>query len=128
MNVSLLNNLMIIGIIDGLIIAFAIIYFVLRSRIAKQVVKTETIARVVTETPKEKKQKVVVPIIQEPPKPKIVDDGLGMLIEEARKHSVKCSVCGAYVVFYDKGKFKSEGMTAAGVIAHLDASHKKNGE
>ena len=127
MNVSPLNNLIVVGIVDGLIIAFAIIFFMLRYKSTKQVVSAE-VPKQIIETPKAKKQKIGIPIVQEASKPKIIDDGLGLLIEEARKHSIKCSVCGAYVVFYDKGKFKSEGMTAAGVIAHLDNSHKKNGE
>ena len=130
MNVSMLNYLIDVGVLDGVAILFAIVYYVLRSMKSakatpevKPVVATpqasvvpvreSRIAAVVNE-PKAVPQKVVLPS----------DDGLGVLIETARKNSDKCSVCAAYVIFYDKGKFKAEGMTASGMMAHFDASHK----
>jgi len=139
MNVDYLNFLMLVGIFDCLLAGFAIVYFVLKSSKPKvvpkrEVVITPTVVPVIVEPPKAKVVKpkvvkeaaVVVATPQVSTTPKVfVDDGLGLLIDEARKHTKECSVCGAYVVFYDKGRFKSEGMTSSGVIAHLDTSHKK---
>ena len=45
-------------------------------------------------------------------------------IAQARSHSDKCSTCAAFVMFYDKGTFTIDGMTLAGVKAHLLTSHK----
>ena len=131
MNVSMLNYLIDVGVLDGVAILFAIVYYVLRSMKSakatpevKPVVVTPQASVVVAKKvrttaptgvgPKAVPQKVVLP----------PDDGLGVLIETARKNSDKCSVCAAYVIFYDKGKFKAEGMTASGMMAHFDASHK----
>ena len=130
MNVSMLNYLIDVGVLDGLTILFAIVYFVLRStksvktvnevktavvapQVPVAVVKKSRTASIVNE-PKIVPQKVVLP----------PDDGLGVLVETARKNSDKCSVCAAYTIFYDKGRFKAEGMTASGMMAHFDASHK----
>ena len=130
MNVSMLNYLIDVGVLDGVAILFAIVYYVLRSMksakatsevkpvdVAPQAsvvpVRKSRIAAVVNE-PKAVPQKVVLP----------PDDGLGVLVETARKNADKCSVCAAYVIFYDKGRFKAEGMTASGMMAHFDASHK----
>jgi len=131
MNVDYLNFLILVGIFDGLLVGFAIVYFVLKSTKSKATSKREIVPTTV-ELPKPKsvRPKVVreaaVEVAAVPQVPKSnTDDGLGLLIDEARKHSKECSICGAYVVFYDKGKFKSEGMTSSGVIAHLDTSHKK---
>jgi hypothetical protein len=133
MNVDYLNFLMGVGIVDGLLVAGAIVYFVLKSIKPKVVSKKELVSTPVVEPPKVKdlkprvtKEAVAVAATSLPSTPKVnADDGLVLLIDETRKHSKECSVCGAYVVFYDKGKFKSEGMTSGGIIAHLDASHRK---
>ena len=131
MNVSMLNYLIDVDVLDGVAILFAIIYFVLRSiKSAKTVneVKTPVVApqvpvvvakKVRTTAPTGVEPKAVPQKVVLPP-----DDGLGVFIETARKNSDKCSVCAAYVIFYDKGKFKAEGMTASGMMAHFDASHK----
>ena len=131
MNVSMLNYLIDVGVLDGVAILFAIVYYVLRSMKSakatfevKPVVATPQASVVVA-----KKVRTTVPTGVEPkavPQKVVLppDDGLGVLIETARKNSDKCSVCAAYVIFYDKGKFKAEGMTASGMMAHFDASHK----
>ena len=123
-----------VGIIDGLIFGVAVLFLTFKS-IMKPVVKAApvlppppvvsakeastkklraSVAEALNTPPKAAPQKVVLP----------PDDGLGVLIESARKNSDKCSVCAAYVIFYDKGKFRAEGMTASGMMAHFDASHK----
>lgn len=129
MNISMLNYLIDVSVLDGLAILFAIVYFVLRSiKSAKATpeVKPAIAAPQVPVVAVRKSKAVVVNESKAVPQ-KIVlppDDGLGVLIETARKNSDKCSVCAAYVIFYDKGKFKAEGMTASGMMAHFDASHK----
>ena len=131
MNVSMLNYLIDVGVLDGVAILFAIIYFVLRSiKSAKTVneVKTTAVAPQVPVVPVRKSR--IAAVVNEPkavPQKVVLppDDGLGVLVETARKNADKCSVCAAYVIFYDKGRFKAEGMTASGMMAHFDASHKQ---
>ena len=131
MNVSMLNYLIDVGVLDGVAILFVIVYYVLRSmKSAKATpeVKPVVVApqvpvvvakKVRTTTPAGVEPKAVLQKVVLPP-----DDGLGVLVETARKNADKCSVCAAYVIFYDKGRFKAEGMTASGMMAHFDASHK----
>jgi hypothetical protein len=127
----MLNYLIDVGILDGLAILFAIVYFILRStRGAKAVNEVKNVVVAPQIPVATKKSKASATSVVNEPKvvpPKVVlppDDGLGVLVETARKNSDKCSVCAAYTIFYDKGRFKAEGMTASGMMAHFDASHK----
>ena len=134
MNVSMLNYLIDVGLIaTNVAILFAVVYYVLHSiknaKATPDVKPTIVDSRAPIATAKKSKTIATVPTSVEP---KVVpqkvappiDDGLGLLIETARKNSDKCSVCAAYVIFYDKGRFKAEGMTASGMMAHFDAAHK----
>ena len=130
MNVSMLNYLIDIAVLDGLAILFAIVYCVLRSMRGSKAtneVKSAIVAPQIPVVAKKSRASVTASAEPKTVPQKIVlppDDGLGVLVETARKNSDKCSVCAAYTIFYDKGRFKAEGMTASGMMAHFDASHK----
>ena len=144
LNYSMLNTLVEVGVVDGLLIAFVIAFYVFNKISANKraaltpPTPSREVAPSAASVPEAsavvKKQHVLKTVV---PKPAQVtpsttsaaakpdtDMVLKGLIDTARKHTDKCSMCAAYVSFYDKNTFISGGMTAVGVLTHIESAHK----